>query len=95
MLKVYSQNDETYVLEVLENRIFSAAQPWWEDLNILKILPWVLQMIDGISVSFLNKKRVANLKISGSTIIRCSQNLREEIGNRKKSNMLWRYVQTR
>ena len=54
MLKVYSQNDETYVLEVLENRIFSAAQPWWEDLNILKILPWVLQMIDGISVSFLN-----------------------------------------
>ena len=57
MLKVYSHNDEIYVLEVLENRIFSAAQPWWEDLNIFKILPRVLQMIDGISVSFSVKVR--------------------------------------
>ena len=37
--KMYSQNGETGILEVLENKIFFAAQPWWEDLlqNPLKI----------------------------------------------------------
>ena len=32
MLEMYSQYDETGILEVLENRIFVAGQPWWEDL---------------------------------------------------------------
>ena len=32
VLKMYSQNDETGVLEFLESKIFFAAQPWWEDL---------------------------------------------------------------
>ena len=31
MLKMYLQNDETGVLEILESKIFFAAQPWWED----------------------------------------------------------------
>ena len=31
MLKMYSQNVETCILEFLENEIFFAAQPWWED----------------------------------------------------------------
>ena len=25
----YSQNDETYILEFLEIKIFFAVQPWW------------------------------------------------------------------
>ena len=32
ILKMYSQNDETGILEVLENKISFAAQLWWEDL---------------------------------------------------------------
>ena len=28
MLKMYSQNDETDVSDVLENKIFFATQPW-------------------------------------------------------------------
>ena len=31
MLKMYSQNDKTGILEVLENKIFIVVQPWWED----------------------------------------------------------------
>ena len=31
VLKIYSQNDETGVLEVLESKILFAAQPRWED----------------------------------------------------------------
>ena len=31
MLKMYLQNDETGVLEILESNIFFAAQSWWED----------------------------------------------------------------
>ena len=31
MLKMYLQIDETGVLEILESKIFFAAQPWWED----------------------------------------------------------------
>ena len=31
-IKMYSQNDETGVLEVVENKIFFSAQPWWGDL---------------------------------------------------------------
>ena len=31
MLKMYSQNDKTGVLVVIESKIFFAAQPWWED----------------------------------------------------------------
>ena len=39
MLKIYSHNNETGILEVLENELFFAAQPRWEDLqNSLKIL---------------------------------------------------------
>ena len=30
--KMYSQNDETGVLEALESKIFFAAQPLWEEL---------------------------------------------------------------
>ena len=30
--KIYSQNDETGTLEVLENKIFFTAQAWLEDL---------------------------------------------------------------
>ena len=34
---MYSQNDETGILEALENKIFFAAKAWWEDLyRILK-----------------------------------------------------------
>ena len=32
MLKIYSQNDETGISELLKNEIFFATQPWWEDL---------------------------------------------------------------
>ena len=32
MLTMYLQNDETAILEVLENKIFFAVQPWCEDL---------------------------------------------------------------
>ena len=32
MLKMYSQNDEAGILDVLENKILFAAQPWWKDL---------------------------------------------------------------
>ena len=31
MLKIYSHNNETGILEVLENELFFAAQPRWED----------------------------------------------------------------
>ena len=32
MLKMYSTNDQTSILEVLENQILFAAQPWSEEL---------------------------------------------------------------
>ena len=32
MLNMYAQNNETGVLDVLENKTFFAAQTWWEDL---------------------------------------------------------------
>ena len=31
---MYSQNDETGVLEVLEIKMFFTAQAWWEDLYL-------------------------------------------------------------
>ena len=33
MLKMYSQNDETGILEALEEKIFFASQPRWEDFS--------------------------------------------------------------
>ena len=60
---MYSQNDETGVLEVLETKVFFAAQPWWEGLYRIfkKFSPRILQFSGGISVSFLKIKRVTNL----------------------------------
>ena len=41
MSKMYTQNDEKGILEVLENKIVFAAQPWWEDLyRIHHFLQW-------------------------------------------------------
>ena len=39
MLKMYSENDETDILEVLDSEIFFVAQPWWENFlqNSLKV----------------------------------------------------------
>ena len=58
MSKIYSQNDATGVLEVLENKIFFAAQPWWEDLYrvLSKFSPWILQFSGGCE--FLEKKNL-------------------------------------
>ena len=49
-----SQNDETSVLEALENKIFFAAQPCLEDLYRIfwKFSPWILAFSGGISMSF-------------------------------------------
>ena len=77
MLKAYSQNNETGVLEVLENNFFT-AQPWWEDLKILKVFFEDFTNHWWNVCEFLEKKRVTNLKIYVSTIIRYSQNLREK-----------------
>ena len=68
---MHSYNDETGILEVLEIKIFFAAQAWLEDLyrSFWKFFPWILQFNGGLSMSFLKIKRVTNL--------------REEIGNCK------------
>ena len=31
MLKMYSQNDQTSILEILQNKILFPAQPWSEE----------------------------------------------------------------
>ena len=63
MLKMYSQNVETCILEFLENEIFFAAQPWWEDFYRIhkKFSLWILQFSGGISVSFLKNLKKSNL----------------------------------
>ena len=82
---------------MIKIKIFFATQPWWEELYRIfkKFFPWILQFSGGISVVFLKKKkkkRVEKLNISISTMIRYSQNLREKIGNCKKSNMRYKGV---
>ena len=58
--KMYSQNDEIGVLEVLEIKIFFASQPCWEDLYRIfwKLSPWILKFSGRISMSLLKIKRV-------------------------------------
>ena len=75
--RMYSQNDETGILEVLEIFFFFATQPSWADLykRFSKFFSWILQLVIGISIIFLKTKIVKNLKISVSTIIRYPQNL--------------------
>ena len=56
---MYSQNNETGVLEVLEIKILFAAQPWWAEFYriFLKFFQWILHFGDGISETFLKKKK--------------------------------------
>ena len=60
---MHSYNNETGILEVLEIKIFFAAQAQLKDLYrfFLKFVLWVLQFNGGLSVSFLKTKRVTNL----------------------------------
>ena len=61
--RIYSQNDETGILEVLEIFFFFATQPSWADLykRFSKFFLWILQLVIGISVIFLKTKIVKNL----------------------------------
>ena len=81
--KMYSQNGETDVLEVLEIIFFFDAQPWWTDLCIF-FFSSILHFGHDISVIFLKIKRIQNLYIFVSNIITYSQNLVKEIRNCKK-----------
>ena len=79
---MYSQNDETSILEVLEIKIFFTAQQWWEEQIFLKILSMDFTIQWWHLSKFLkNKKSKKSQNFSFYTIIRYSQNLREEIGN--------------
>ena len=75
-LKMYSQNDKTDVLDSMQQNYLSCPN--------LKIFSMDFTIQWWYLCEFLEKKekkRVTNLKISVSIIIRYSQNLREEIGN--------------
>ena len=76
-LKMYSQNDKTDVLDSMQQNFLSCPN--------LKIFSMDFTIQWWYLCEFLEKKkkkkRVTNLKISVSIIIRYSQNLREEIGN--------------
>ena len=75
---MYSQNDETGNLYRMGSHT--------------KFSLWILQCSGDISVNFLKIKRVTNLYISLSTIIRYYQNLQQEIGECKKAmhfHQLW------
>ena len=76
------------ILEVLEIRIFFPAQPWLADLHRISstLFPWILHFGGGISISFLKMKKVKNLYISLSTIIRDSQNVQQEKQTKKAIN---------
>ena len=79
---MYFQNDETDVLEVLEIIFFLLSNHGGHTFFIFcfKFLQWILRFGSGISLILLNiKKRLKNLKIYVSNIIRISQNLWEEI----------------
>ena len=56
---MYSQNNETGILEVLKIKIFFAAQSWWaEFLRIfLKLFLWILRFGGDISTSFLKTEK--------------------------------------
>ena len=56
--------------------------------NSLKILSMGFTIQCWYLCEFLEKTKAKNLSISVSTIITYSQNLQEEIGNCKESNML-------
>ena len=59
---MYSQNDDTGVLEVLEIKIFFAVQPGGMTLkDVLKTSLWVLQFTSGISTCFLKTNIVKHL----------------------------------
>ena len=62
---MYSQNNETGVLEVLEIKILFAAQPWWAEFHriFLKFFQWILHFGDGISETFLKKKKKKKKKV--------------------------------
>ena len=77
MLKMYSQNDETGVSEVLESKFSSLANHGGKTFKE-KFSPWILQCSGGISVSFLKRK---------TTLFSYSQKLREKIRNCKSSNI--------
>ena len=55
---MYSGNNEAGDLEVLEIKIFFAAQPWWADfIEFLKnSFSGFLHFGDGISENFLKKR---------------------------------------
>ena len=56
---MYSQNNETGVLEVLEIKILFAAQPWWAEFHriFLKFFQCILHFGYGISETFFKKKK--------------------------------------
>ena len=56
--KLYSQDDEAGVLEVLEI-IFSAAQPRWADFY--KMFPFILQFGSSIFMIYFKMKRLKNI----------------------------------
>ena len=60
MLNMHSKDDETGILEVLENKFLFTAQPRWEDFHriLLKFSPRILKFSGGISVK---DRRVNNL----------------------------------
>ena len=84
---MYLQNDERDVLEVLERKLFFAAQPCWK--NFYRIV------LNFFSVDFTiqwwwyfcetGEKRVESFKFQ---FLPLSGILQEEIGKCKKSNML-------
>ena len=85
---MYSQNDETGILEVLENKISFAAQLWWEDLyRILQKKFCVFYNSVVVHCEFLEKKSNKSQNFYFYHY-QCSQNIQKEIGNCKKSNML-------
>ena len=55
---MYSCNNETGFLEVVEIKIVFAVQPWWADFHWIfkNFFQWILHFGDGISENFLAKK---------------------------------------
>ena len=76
--KMHSQK-ECWNRRFRGSTIFFAAQPWWTDLY--NFFPYILHFGSGMFTIYLKMKRLKNLWISVSTIIRFSQNLWEKIRN--------------
>ena len=65
-------------------------------VDILQLhFTWILQFGGSTSVIFLKIKRVKHLSISVSAIIRCSENLHNEIRTCKKEQYIKEVLQTR